>query len=813
MNLPIEQIYPQLDEILRNQGQCVIVAPPGAGKSTLLPLHLLNIVSDLIILIEPRRVAARAVARRMADILGEAVGKTVGYAMRMERKQSSHTRILVVTEGIFTHMLLDDPELKGVSAILFDEFHERSLDADFGLALALDVRSALRPDLQLIIMSATLDTAKLAQLMGNAPLLEAQGRQFDVEIRYQSFDAHQRLEQAMAATIMRTLAQEHGNILAFLPGQKEIERTASLLATKLDSNILISPLYGALSAQEQDRAIARPNAGERKVVLATSIAQTSLTIESVRIVIDSGLMRVPVFEPDRGLTRLETVRASQADITQRSGRAGRIEPGIAIRLWMQGQTRARPAFTMPEILSADLSSLVLDCAAFGVHDPAQLAFLDQPPAPNWRSAHQLLRQLGAIDRDSRLTSTGNMMRQLGLPVRYAHMVACAPCLKSAELALLLSEHGLGGTDIDIENRFQKFCHDKSAKAQKIKQLAVKIIAKIPGGKKQRIETQISDSIESHSALAALLLQAWPDRVARARGSQGQFLLPNGRAAQIDITHPLSKSEWLVVADLVGKASNSKILAAVEVDEKTIRAHLGNQIETIARTEFNPTTATIRASEQERLGYIELSNRPLPSPSGEIANQAWVAAMRQYGLGILPWSGHSLALRQRLDWLHHNLKEPWPDVTDKTLIDHLPDFLPGLADLKGERDFLSVALLALLPYDLQHQVDQLAPQYFTAPTGSKIALDYSADVPVLRIKVQELFGLAHHPTIADGKVALIIELLSPASRPIQITRDLHSFWHGSWRQVRAEMRGRYPKHVWPEDPLTAAPTRRAKPRGT
>jgi len=834
MNLPITQIYGQLDKILAKQGQCVIIAPPGAGKSTLLPLHLLEQVKGMILLVEPRRIAARSVARRMAELLGEEVGKTVGYAMRMEHKQSKKTRILVVTEGVFSHRLLDNPTLDNVDVVLFDEFHERSLDGDFGLALALDVREALRPDLKLIVMSATLerlpksgnrfldkkrgkneksepltasikientlDGARVAKLMGDAPTIQALGQQFEVDIRYQPPSPQDRLEQAMARVIVQTLAQENGNILAFLPGRQEIERTVTLLENSLPPHILIAPLYGALSVQAQDAAIRQPESGIRKVVLATSIAQTSLTIEGVRIVIDSGLARLPIYEPERGLTRLETVRASQADIEQRAGRAGRLEPGIAIRLWHEGQTRARPEFSPPEILSADLSALLLDCAAFGVHDPGMLAFLDLPPKANCALAQQLLIKLGALDIDGRLTPTGSIMRKLGLPLRYAHMVACVPCQKSAQLALLMSERGLGGNDIDIENRFQRFCRDKSAKAQKIRQLATKIITKIPAK-----NSMMEDSI------AALLLYAWPDRVARARGQYGHFLLANGRAAQIDPAHKLAKARWLIVADVTGQARCGTIVAAIEIDEETVKERLKKQIETVTITEFDSKTATIRAIQKTKLGALDLSNSPLPPPSGERANQAWARAIRQHTTAILPWNKNSLGLRQRLQWLHGTLSDPWPDITEALLQEKIRDFLPGLADLKESDNFLESALLALIPYHLQRQIDTLAPKYFTAPTGTKIALDYGADTPIVRIKVQELFGLNHHPTIANGKVKLIFELLSPASRSLQITQNLTAFWRGSWNMVRAEMQGRYPKHVWPQDPTTASPIRYAKPR--
>jgi len=573
-------------------------------------------------------------------------------------------------------------------------------------------------------------------------------------------------------------------------------------AEKIGDDTLIAPLYGALPPATQDRALSAGEAGMRKIVLATAIAQTSLTIEGVQMVIDSGLARLPVYDQSRGLNRLETVRAARADIEQRTGRAGRLGRGIAIRLWHEGQDRARPQFAPPEILSADLSALLLDCAAFGVRDPRALQFLDPPPHAACEQARHLLQQLGALDTDGRLSETGALMRRLGLPVRVAHMVAKNPCRQAAELALILSERGLGGTGIDIDERLRNFAHDRSARAQKIRQLAGRIIEQFPN---QQSQNTLSN--------ATLLLDAWPDRVAQSRNKQGQFLLEHGHAVECDATHPLAKEDWIVVADMVGKGANSRILAAAALNEATIRQQLGNQIEHITTAEFDPQSGTIRGKSQEKLGALILKTSPLTAPQGELARLAWVDALRHYGTGILPWDKNSLSLHQRLDWLSLNLGAPWPLMQEEMLIDHIVDFLPLQADLKNNSSFIEAALNALIPYEYAGQLDRLAPKYFTAPTGSKIALDYTTQTPILRIRVQELFGLNTHPTIADGKIKLVIELLSPALRPIQITRDLPAFWHGSWQQVRTEMRGRYPKHFWPEDPANAAPTHRAKPRGT
>ncbi|TJW33195.1 MAG: ATP-dependent helicase HrpB, partial [Mesorhizobium sp.] len=549
--LPVTAVLPALSEALGNGNSAVLVAPPGAGKTTLVPLALLDapwLGTGRIVLLEPRRLAARAAARRMAELLGEEPGGIVGYAMRMENRTSARTKILVVTEGVLSRMILDDPELPGVSAVIFDEFHERSLDGDFGLALALDVQGALRPDLRLLVMSATLDGARVAKLLAGAPVIESEGRAFPVEISYDERPAGVAIEDAMAKAIRSALADESGSLLAFLPGQREIERTAERLQGRLSADTDIVPLYGMLDGKAQDAAIKPAPAGRRKVVLATSIAETSITIDGVRVVIDSGLSRLPRYEPASGLTRLETVRVSKASAEQRAGRAGRTQPGVAIRLWRAEQTAALPAFTPPEILEADLSGLLLDCAAFGVADPSSLAFLDPPPAPALNEARSLLRALDAIDGAGRLTEAGTSMRKLALPVRLAHMVAEAASSghvhEAALLAVLLTELGLGGDSADLERRLMRFRTEKSPRATAARQLAERL-AKQAGGAKR------SDAVSA----GALLIHAWPDRVAKARGERGRFVLANGSGAMLDAADPLAGEPFLVVADLQGKAQN------------------------------------------------------------------------------------------------------------------------------------------------------------------------------------------------------------------------------------------------------------------
>ena len=864
--LPVSEVLPALRAALERQGAAVLVAPPGAGKTTLVPLALLGAAwrgEGRIVLLEPRRLAARAAARRMAALLGEEVGETVGYAMRMENRTSRRTRILVVTEGVLSRMILDDPELAGVAAVIFDEFHERSLDGDFGLALALDIRGALRPDLRLVVMSATLDGARVGTLLSGAPVLESAGRAYPVDIRYRERAAGEPIEDAVAKAVRAALGDEAGSVLAFLPGQREIERTAERLQERLPADTDLVTLYGQLDAKAQDAAIRPPPAGHRKVVLATAIAETSITIDGVRVVIDSGLSRLPRYEPASGLTRLETVRVSRASADQRAGRAGRTEPGVAIRLWRAEQTAAMPAFTPPEILEADLSGLMLDCAAFGVAEPASLSFLDPPPAPALAEARSLLAALEAVDGAGRLTEAGAAMRGLALPVRLAHMVAEAAKAgeagAAAELAVLLTERGLGGDAVDVERRLMRFRGERSPRANAARQLAQRLVRSaslsyeasgtpsplIPprkreedlaggsfpsplrggvrgGGKPAHPDALPFASIGSISSMGeespgALLLHAWPDRVARARGERGRFVLANGSGAMLDAADSLAGETWLVVADLAGRAQNARITAAAPVTEEAIVAHLGDRVERRRETAFDREKGAVRVRETACLGAIVLSQRTLPAPSGAEADRALLDAVREHGLSLLPWGKEAQALRNRLAWLNRVLGAPWPDVSDAALAGRLDDWLapylvgePAIASIRPSA--IEEGLMALVPHDLQRRIGQLAPTHFDAPSGSRVLIRYDGEAPVLAIRVQELFGLDRHPSIVGGTVPLTLELLSPAHRPIQTTRDLPGFWRGSWADVRADMRGRYPRHVWPENPLEATATSRAKPRG-
>lgn len=815
-DLPVSAALPALLDALGAQANAVLVAPPGAGKTTLVPLALLDQPwrkDGTILLLEPRRLAARAAARRMAALLGEEVGATVGYAMRMETRTSKATRILVVTESVLSRMILDDPTLDGIAAILFDEFHERSLDGDFGLALALDVQDALRPDLRILVMSATIDGARVAKLLGDARMIESEGRAFPVELRYRERTAQEPIEDAMAKAIRQALAEESGSILAFLPGQREIERTAERLEGRAGDNVHIVRLFGTMDGKAQDEAIRPAREGLRKVVLATAIAETSITIDGVRVVIDSGQSRLPRYEPSTGLTRLETVRVSRASADQRAGRAGRTAPGIAIRLWREEQTASLPAHAPPEIMEADLSGLVLDCAAFGVSDPASLAFLDPPPAPALSEARTLLRTLDAIDADGRITPAGEAMRRLALPVRLSHMVVCAAATgntkAAAELAVLLTERGLGGDGADVERRIERFARERSPRADAARRLADRIARQTPSSR---------GIAAGDVGIGRMLIDAWPDRVAKARGERGRFVLANGRGAMLAETDALAGAPFLVVTDLQGKAQNARIVGAATITEDEIRAALTGRIERQRNAAFDPERNAVRVREIERLGAITLGERLLPAPTGSEADRAVIDALQQHGLDRLCWGGGASGLRDRLRWLHSGIGGPWPDVADAALGAALDDwllpFLKGDANLdRISESMLRDGLMSLVPHDSQRQLDSLAPTHFDAPSGSRVPISYDGEHPTLAIRVQELFGLRLHPAIANGRIPLVLELLSPAHRPIQTTRDLPGFWAGSWKDVRSDLRGRYPRHFWPEDPAKAAATSRAKPRGT
>jgi ATP-dependent helicase HrpB len=824
--LPIDAVLDQLARTLASHNAAVLVAPPGAGKTTRVPLALLDapwLKNKKIIVLEPRRIAARASAERMAHTIGERVGETVGYRVRFSSKVSRATRIEVVTEGIFSRRILDDPELTGVAAVLFDEFHERSLDADLGLALARDAQVGLREDMRILVMSATLDGARVAKLLGDAPVISSEGRAFPVETRYLGRKADAPLERQMADAIGTALRADPGSVLAFLPGAAEIRRTQNFLGERVhDASIEIVPLFGALDAAVQDRAIAPAPKGHRKVVLATSIAETSLTIEGVRIVVDSGVARVPRYEPDIGLTRLETVRASRAAVDQRRGRAGRTEPGVCYRLWDEPQTASLAAYTQPEILSADLSSLVLDLAQWGVSDPSGLAFLDQPPAPALKEARSLLRELGALDGDGRITAEGESLRELALPPRLARMIVDSHRLgageEAAEIAAVLTERGLGGDGVDLDARLDQFRRDRSPRASSARSLAQRWASQVAASE----DANAAAPSSSFPSTGVILAFAFPDRVARNRGNGG-FVLANGRGAAVDQASALARAPYIAVAELTGTAANGRILLAAPIAQADIEVRFADHIENTDEISFDRGAMALRARRKRTLHAITLSEAPMAlSPSAETA-RVLADGLIASGLDKLPWSKPLKQWRDRVMFLRKaegdTSQNPWPDLSDDALVVQREAWLvPALYDKTSLKEFsagdLSDALMTLLPWELRARLEREAPTHFEAPTGTALAIDYEAEQgPTIAVRLQELFGLGIHPSIAKGAVPLVLELLSPAHRPVQVTRDLPGFWRGSYAAVRSDLRGRYPRHPWPEDPASAMPTRRVKPRGT
>ena len=816
--LPIDAVLGDLANALRAAPNAVLVAPPGAGKTTRVPLALMDegwVAGRKLIVLEPRRLAARAAAQRMAQTLGEEVGETIGLRVRLGSKVSAKTRVEIVTEGVFARMILEDPSLEGVACVLFDEFHERSLDADLGLALALDAQAGLREDVRIVVMSATLDGARVAALLGpSAAVIESEGRAFPVETRHVSRDPRARLDEEVGRLVLRALGEESGSILAFLPGQGEITRVADFLRERVrDPAIEIAPLYGAMERGAQDRAVAPAPSGRRKVVLATSIAETSLTIEGVRVVIDSGLARAPRFEPDLGLTRLETVRVSRASADQRRGRAGRTEPGVAYRMWEEAGTLALQPYATPEILSADLSGLVLDLAFWGERDPARLRWLDAPPGPAVAEARALLRSLDALDRDGAITARGRAIRALPLPPRLAAMVTQAAehgqARLAAEVAAVLVERGIGGDGADVAARIERLRRDRSQRGADARRLAQNW-ARMAGG------AQGEGAAEDAGATLAL---AFPDRLAKARGKPGEFLMANGRAAALEAHEGLARAPFLAVAEIAGRAGAARILAAAALTDADFLAVAGDRIDRREELTFDRQAGAVRARRVERLGAITLAEHAMSAAAHEDTPRVLAEGIAAMGIGRLPWSKAQTQLRDRVAFLRRAEGETWPDLSDAALAARASDWLAphlagktALADIGA--DDLAAALDALTPWDMKRRLDAEAPTHFEAPTGTRAAVDYDAEAgPTISIRVQELYGLSTHPALAGGRVPLTLELLSPAHRPIQVTRDLPGFWRGSWAGVKSEMKGRYPRHLWPDDPAGAQATTRAKPRGT
>lgn len=803
--LPIHDVLPQLLDALRARSSAVLVAPPGAGKTTAVAPALLDEpwCTGQVLLLSPRRLAARAAAERIAELMGGAPGGIVGYATRMDSKQSAATRILVLTEGIFVRRIQDDPELGGVSAVLFDEVHERSLDSDFGLALALDAQAALRPDLRIVPMSATLDGARFAALLDDAPVLESEGRIQPLELRHIGRAAEKRIEDEMAGAVRRALVEEaEGDLLAFLPGVAEIERTAERLE---GLGVEVHRLHGSLDPATQRAAIRPAREGRRKVILATSIAETSLTIDGVRIVIDSGLSRRPRYDRSAGVTRLVTERASQAAATQRAGRAARQRPGVAYRLWEAAATAGMPPFDPPEVLESNLSSLMLDCALWGVSDPASLRWLDPPPRAALDEARKRLTVLEALDEDGRITAHGKALARLPVEPRIGHMLVRAGELGlaavAAEVAVLLGERGIGGQDVDLSQRRLRWRRESGRRADAARAMAKRWAGLVSSGQRA--------AAGEHDAGLCLAL-AFPDRVAKRRSADGaEWASVGGRGFRLDPLSPLAREEWLAVGEVQGSAAGARILSAAPISEAEVLRLFSSHVKEHRTVRFRAETGGIEALRERRLGTVRLSSGSDDRPDPDAVVAALLDGVRQGGLGLLPWSDAARSLRMRAGFA--GVEALSDAALLATLDEWLAPLLAGkrrLSDL--DRSQLSGVLEGIIGWDGKQQLERLAPPAFQSPAGSSHEIDYAAEGgPRVELRVQALFGLAEHPVVGSARIPLVLSLTSPAGRPIQTTRDLPGFWAGSWSAVAKEMRGRYPRHPWPDDPAGAAATLRTK----
>lgn len=849
VDLPVQEAVPELCRALENGRNAVLEAPPGAGKTTIVPLALLDepwLAGRRIIMLEPRRLAARSAAYRMAFLSGEEVGRTIGYRTRLDSIVGPSTRIEVVTEGILTRFLQGDPSLDGVGMLIFDEFHERSLNADLGLALSLETQSALREDLRILVMSATLNGTEVSNLLGDAPVIKSFGRTYPVTLRYlPNSRTPSRSEgvtrgggggggpefiSLVTGSIFKAIKEESGSILVFLPGAGEIRRVEELLMDGgVPENVDIAPLYGELSRDSQDLAI-RPSAqGRRKVVLATSIAETSLTIEGIRVVIDGGLMRVPRFSPSIGMGGLETVRVTKASADQRSGRAGRLEPGTSIRLWTEAENRTLRERSTPEILEADLAPLALELSVWGVKDAGELKWLDPPPAGAMAQARELLARLGAMEADGSATGHGKAMARLPVHPRLAHMA-----LKGKELGLgnlacyisaLLTERDIlkgRERDSDIRHRLEVLAGRSHAAKFEIDRGVCERIKKAAGELRKLLNINIKDKEKEHSfdieKTGLLLAFAYPDRIAKRRAEgEGRYLLSNGRGAFFR-TREFFNEEYVVAASLDGSERESRIFLAAPIKEAELGQHFGGDMAEVESVEWDQAHGGVSAKAQRRLWSLVLSEKQLLRPDKAKVLDALLSGIRQSGLAVLPWDKASENLRARINLLRSLGEEGGglPELTDKRMVEKLDEWLgPWLAGMTRlehlRRLDLSEVLFGLLSWDQRRLLDRLAPAFITVPSGSRIHIDYTAERPVLAVRLQEMFGLERTPSIANGKMPLLLHLLSPAGRPVQVTDDLAGFWAASYQLVKKDMKGRYPKHYWPDDPLEAEPTRGAKKR--
>jgi ATP-dependent helicase HrpB len=837
LRLPVTVILDKLKSAMRGNSAAVLMAPPGAGKTTVVPLALLEepwLSGGRIMLLAPRRLAARAAARRMAAILNQTVGRTVGYRVRMDSRVGPDTRIEVVTEGVLTRMLQSDPSLAGVGLVIFDEFHERSLDADLGLALCRDIQGVLNEDLRLLVMSATLDPAPVSALLGDAPLIRCSGRMFPVETRYVDRPAAQPVEQAVARVIRQSVAAGEGNLLVFLPGVAEIRRVTRLLeAGDLPRGWMVAPLYGNLPRKRQDAAIGPPPAGQHKIVLSTSIAETSLTIEQIGVVVDCGLQRAPRFDPVSGMTRLVTLPVSRASAGQRRGRAGRLGPGICYRLWRKAATPTLTPHNRPEILDADLTALALELAAWGLDDPGALRWLDPPPAAAFSQARRLLFDLGALDHEGKITAHGGQVAGLPLHPRLAHMLLAAReenlGLAACEMAAILSERDplyFKGRERDADLRLRL----DALQACKAK-LPFQVNGCRVDSSAMRQILKLSVVLQRHLGLPCntngrhdpghLLAWAYPDRIAQQRpGSPGRFLLTSGRGAFFDPPDPLSASEYLVAAHMDGERREARIFMAASIEKESLLDQFAHRVRWRETVSWDPQRQAVTAVRKLVLAALTLETERWDNPSPDAVMEAMITGIRKAGIAILPWTRGLRSWQKRVMLLEQIQAggDLWPDVSDSSLSDTLENwlapYLSGMTRLHdlGRQNF-SIALHHLLSWRQQRQLAELAPTHFTVPSGSRLPIDYSEPIPVLAVRIQEMFGATATPTIANGRMPVVLHLLSPAGRPAQITRDLAGFWKNSYPDVKKELKGRYPKHAWPDDPLRTAPTARARPRKT
>ena len=835
IDLPIAPILDKLQTTLAAKPHVVLQAPPGAGKTTGIPLFLREVAwlnGRKIVILAPRRLAARAAAMRMSNLLGEKVGQTVGYRVRMDSRVSPTTRIEVVTEGVLTRMLQSDPSLEGVGLVIFDEFHERSLEADLGLALCLDIQGVLNVDLRVLIMSATMDTEPIAALLDGAPVLISAGREFPVETRYVGRHTPVKSIEILCEAVLSATHDEVGSILVFLPGASEIRQAAKRLTkARLGPQWIIAPLFGNLTHNAQNQAIAPPPSGQRKIVLSTSIAETSLTIESIRVVVDSGLQRRPRFEQRSGMTRLVTVPVSQAAADQRRGRAGRMGPGVCLRLWSREIHPTLVPAHRPEILEADLTGLVLELAFWGVHDPAKLKWLDPPPQDTIDSARSLLKSLGALDPDSGITEHGRQMAAMPMHPRLAHMLVAALRLghggTACDLAALLGERDVvrfypGQQDADIRTRIDlvqasRLNRSLSIQGAAVEHTTLRRVIRTADQLRRRIGCKSRDG--NSVSIGRLLAWAYPDRIARRRpGTRGKFLLTNGRGAYLDPAEPLAAEDFIVAAELDGKRREARIFKAAAYSMDILTEQFAKQLRWKDSVDWDSDRLAVTAQRELLLGALTLRSERIAAPESQQVLQALLKGIRKQGLDCLPWTKPLRRWQERVCFLRRFAgdKQRWPDVTseglESQLTQWLAPYLNGMTRLRElNRVDLKSALYRLLTYQQHHKLDEMAPTHLTVPSGSRIPIDYSDDVPVLAVRLQEMFGLAKTPSVAGGRQPLLIHLLSPAGRPAQITQDLAGFWQSGYHEVKKEMKGRYPKHYWPDDPLQAQPTARVKPK--